>query len=250
MEETSNLQDWEILSSDSDGANSFTAMDDIIRSDYFSLDPNKLLHQNHPKNSMDSHQMEVPFQADESNFDLGLERTELGAQESEKEGSFLVDDSKMEVGFEGIEKGGSFLVDDPKMEVGIGEVDAIHQNSDENSDLRELREEGNNEKKVLIWWKLPLDILKLCASRVRTVWSVPIAAAFIGILMVVRRLYKMKYKSKRIPFKVTFEDKKAASKLLLRAAHLNEVVVRHMPVIRSPLLPSGGVTQWPAFGQD
>lgn len=244
MEETSNLQDWEILSSDSDGANSFTAMDDIIRSDYFSLDPNKLLHHNH-----DSHQMEVSFEADESKVDLCLERTDLGAQESEKGGSFLVDDSKMEVGFEGIEKGSSFLVDDPKMEVGIGEIDSIHQNSDENSDLRELREEGNTEKKVLIWWKLPLDILKLCASRAKTVWSVPIAAAFIGILMVGRRLYKMKHKSKRIPFKVTFEDKKAASKLLLRAARLNEVVVRHVPVIRSTLLPAGGVTPWPAFGQ-
>ena len=124
------------------------------------------------------------------------------------------------------------MASDSKMEVGFEEIDSISQNSDGASDQKKMTRErndeksqesgsdssigmsnsesisvGGGEKKVLIWWKLPLDILKLCASGVRPVWSFPIAAAVIAILMVGRRLFEMKHRSRKIPLKVSFEDK-------------------------------------------
>ncbi|MCL7042426.1 hypothetical protein MKW94_024912 [Papaver nudicaule] len=99
-----------------------------------------------------------------------------------------------------------------------------------------------------VWWKLPLELLKFCVFRVSPVWSVSIAAAVVGFVILKRRLYKMKHKTQRIALNVTLEDNKKVSQFMARAARLNEAfsVVKHVPVIR-PSLPAAGLTPWPVM---
>ncbi|CAN4081015.1 unnamed protein product [Withania somnifera] len=62
-----------------------------------------------------------------------------------------------------------------------------------------------------------------------------------------RRLYKMKKKTKVLDLKVTV-DHKNVSQFRSRAARLNGAfsIVKRVPVIR-PQLPAAGVTMWPAM---
>ncbi|MQM10394.1 hypothetical protein Taro_043288 [Colocasia esculenta] len=101
------------------------------------------------------------------------------------------------------------------------------------------------EKVGMAWWKLPMEILKFCAFRIKPVWSISVAAALVGFLILGRRLYKKKPKSRNIPLKVCVDDKKV-SQLMVRATRLNEAfsVVKQVPVIRSTL-SAAGVTPWP-----
>ncbi|KAJ4952104.1 hypothetical protein NE237_028936 [Protea cynaroides] len=106
---------------------------------------------------------------------------------------------------------------------------------------------GEEGKGKIVWWKLPFELLKFCVFRVSPVWSVSIAAAMMGVVILGRRLYKMKRKTRATPLKITVEDKKV-SQFMVRAARLNEAfsVVRRVPIIR-PSLPAAGVTPWPVM---
>ncbi|KAF8404020.1 hypothetical protein HHK36_008896 [Tetracentron sinense] len=66
---------------------------------------------------------------------------------------------------------------------------------------------SSEEKMRVVWWKLPLELFKLCFLRVSPVWSFSMAAAVMGFVILGRKLYKMKRKSRSIPLKVTMEDK-------------------------------------------
>ncbi|XP_047959787.1 uncharacterized protein LOC125205031 isoform X2 [Salvia hispanica] len=100
---------------------------------------------------------------------------------------------------------------------------------------------GELEKSGVVWWKMPMEFLKYCMMRMNPVWTVPVAAAFLGFVILGRRLYKMKRKSKGLKINVAVDDK--ASQVMSRAARLNEAfsVVKLVPVIR-PALPSVGST--------
>ncbi|CAA3015032.1 Hypothetical predicted protein [Olea europaea subsp. europaea] len=114
--------------------------------------------------------------------------------------------------------------------------------------------EGINEKETaksheivnrgVLWWKMPMEFMRYCVFRVSPVWTVSVAAAMIGFLIVGRRLYKMKKKTRALQIKVTVDNK--VSQVMNRAARLNEAfyVVKRLPIIR-PSLPAVGVTTWP-----
>ncbi|MCL7042166.1 hypothetical protein MKW94_007975 [Papaver nudicaule] len=107
---------------------------------------------------------------------------------------------------------------------------------------------GGDKRGGNVWWKLPLELLKFCVFRVSPVWSVSIAVAVVGFVILKRRLYKMKHKTQRIALNVTLEDNKKVSQFMARAARLNEAfsVVKRVPVIR-PSLPAAGLTPWPVM---
>ncbi|CAD5189531.1 unnamed protein product [Musa acuminata subsp. malaccensis] len=123
---------------------------------------------------------------------------------------------------------------------------ALEMSEKNNGSEKALTEGG--EKRRLVWWKLPFELLKFCAFRVKPVWSISIAAAILGILMLRKRLYRMKPKTRRIPLKVSLDEKRA-SQVKINAARLNEAfsVVRRVPIIRASL-PTGGSTQWTVVG--
>ncbi|KAF9670529.1 hypothetical protein SADUNF_Sadunf13G0078500 [Salix dunnii] len=103
------------------------------------------------------------------------------------------------------------------------------------------------EKRKVVWWKVPFEMLRYCVFRFSPVWSVSVAAAVMGFVILGRRLYKMKRKTKSLQLKVTVDDKKV-SHFMSRAARLNEAfsVVRRVPIVR-PLLPAAGVNPWPVM---
>ncbi|OAY83240.1 hypothetical protein ACMD2_06592 [Ananas comosus] len=106
------------------------------------------------------------------------------------------------------------------------------------------REEGG-----MVWWKVPLELLKFCVFRMRPAWSISAAAVILGFAVLGRRLYKMKQMKRSIPqLKISLDEKKA-SQFKARVARLNEAfsVVRRVPLIRAPL-PASGVTPWPVVG--
>ncbi|KAJ0960713.1 hypothetical protein J5N97_001409 [Dioscorea zingiberensis] len=165
--------------------------------------------------------------------------------------SFRAFDQKFESGFEGIGES-------------CQASDGIVVSESEGEELVEMRRgdgelekvgigigvgDGDGEKKGPVWWKMPIELLKFYLLRVRPSWSVSILAAIVGAVMLGRRLYKMKQKSRTVPLKVTLDDKKA-SLFMARAARLNEAfsVMKRVPVIRQPSVPAGGVTPWSVLG--
>ncbi|CAH8276836.1 unnamed protein product [Arabidopsis lyrata] len=102
---------------------------------------------------------------------------------------------------------------------------------------------GGGEEKGFVWWKIPIEVLKYCVLKINPIWSLSMAAAFVGFVMLGRRLYNMKKKSRTLQLKVLLDDKKVAN----HAARWNEAisVVKRVPLIR-PALPSsvGMMNQW------
>ncbi|GMY07930.1 hypothetical protein FCV25MIE_03169 [Fagus crenata] len=106
---------------------------------------------------------------------------------------------------------------------------------------------GEGERRTVVWWRVPFEVLKYCVFRVSPVWSFSAAAVVMGFLILGRRLYKMKRKSQSLQLKVAVDDKKV-SQFMSRAARLNEAfsVVKRVPIIR-PSLPAPGVAPWPVM---
>lgn len=124
-------------------------------------------------------------------------------------------------------------------------VQARGQGENEDVLIETMKSDGEERNRVAVWWKLPLDLLKYCLFRASPVWTLSVAAAMMGVVILGRRLYKMKRKSRTLQLKVTVDDKKV-SQFMSRAARLNEAfsVVKRGPIIR-PSLPAAGIAPWP-----
>lgn len=142
------------------------------------------------------------------------------------------------------------LPDSEKMERG-SLSDSVMETASEGCENSMIHGGGGSiedgEKKENVWWKMPVELLKFCIFRVRPVWSLTIAAAMVGIVLLGRKLYGMKHKSRSVALRIAIDDKKI-SQFASRTALFNEAmsVVRRMPIIR-PSLPAGGVTQLAAL---
>uniref|UniRef100_A0ACD5ZBF9 Uncharacterized protein n=1 Tax=Avena sativa TaxID=4498 RepID=A0ACD5ZBF9_AVESA len=99
------------------------------------------------------------------------------------------------------------------------------------------------EGKVLVWWRLPFRLIHYCAWKVKPVWSISIAAAFLGIVVLGRRMYRMRRKTRGLPqIKIAFDDKRA-SQFADRVARLNEafLIAKRVPALRTS---SGAALPW------
>lgn len=85
---------------------------------------------------------------------------------------------------------------------------------------------GEGEKRMVLWWKVPLEVLKYCVFKVSPVWSFSVAAAVMGLVILGRRLYRMKRKSQSLQLKVALDDKVSYCNLLL--ANLITIVLHFM----------------------
>ncbi|CAH8282630.1 unnamed protein product [Eruca vesicaria subsp. sativa] len=108
-----------------------------------------------------------------------------------------------------------------------------------------VRSGDESKRREIVWWKMPFVLVKYYAFRIGPVWSVSMAAAVMGFVLLGRRLYHMKKKAQRFHLKVAIDEKKV-SRVMSQAARLNEAFteVRRVPVIR-PALPSPGA--WPVL---
>ncbi|KAK6116726.1 hypothetical protein DH2020_049546 [Rehmannia glutinosa] len=183
---------------------------------------------------------------------------------------------KKEVSVEGIgeileEKGedlGKFCLDSSGMEVSSPKNEDVPENSRvgmevsvEKNENEKIQSAGGNveddtgnkktgevEKRSVVWWKMPMEFLKYCVFRMSPVWAVSVAAAMMGFVILGRRLYKMKKKTRGLEIKVTVDDKKV-SQVMSRAARLNEAfsIVKRVPVIRPSLPAVSSTNAWPVM---
>lgn len=146
------------------------------------------------------------------------------------------------------ENANSVALEEEKNERGLADA-RVENEGFESVEIEARREvEAEEEKKkAVVWWKVPIEFLKYCVFRASPVWSLSVAAAVMGFVILGRRLYKMKKKTRGLEIKVTMDDKKI-SQFMSRAARLNEAfsVVKRVPVVR-PSLPAAGVTPWPVM---
>nr|ACU16898.1 unknown [Glycine max] len=133
--------------------------------------------------------------------------------------------------------------------------------SDSDSDIprsEPVVEEAQEEKiqqvvekdKRLVWWKVPFEVLRYWVNPLplSLPLSVAAAAAFLGLFLLGRTLYRMKRKTQTFNLNLALDDKKV-SQLMGRVARLNEAfsVVRRVPIVRSPSLPASSVTLRPVI---
>ncbi|CAK8564725.1 unnamed protein product [Lathyrus sativus] len=127
-------------------------------------------------------------------------------------------------------------------EVGFGSEEKAEEVEEEEKEVK-----GDNER--LVWWKVPFEVLKHWVSPllIPLPLSVAAAAAFLGLLILGRRLYKMKRKTQTLKLNLALDDKKVAQ-LMGRVARLNEAfsVVKRVPVVR-PSLPAPAITLRPVM---
>lgn len=71
----------------------------------------------------------------------------------------------------------------------------------------EAEEEEEQKKKTVVWWKVPIEFLRYCVFRASPVWTLSVAAAVMGFVILGRRLYRMKKKTRGLELKVTMDDK-------------------------------------------
>ncbi|XP_062073151.1 uncharacterized protein LOC133777518 isoform X2 [Humulus lupulus] len=258
----------------------------MIRSDYFSLDNQgrvaAAVVSEEVSDSVESDNPSWIDPAPDTRFgsinpgepwsDSGSDRSDdrkLTEFDAKKELDFL-ENAKSQVGFEGIgeiqtlsketrefwsDTGGDDGIPPKGTGMSVGdsatELEGEGAAANESGAIDEMKPEdksndGKVEKRAVAWWKVPFEVLKYCAFRVSPVWTFSVAAAMLGIVMLGRRLYKMKRKSRSLQLKVTMDDK--VSQFMSRAARLNEAfsVVRRVPIIR-PSLPATGVAPWPVM---
>ncbi|KAK9111400.1 hypothetical protein Scep_018919 [Stephania cephalantha] len=223
---------------------------DLIKSDYFAVESEK------------KRGVEVGSSSDDKigGFDVkgevGIEGIEETAAKVNDLGEFVVDSEEIRV-FEGDQKRG--FGEDELGKEGSEEIEAIQSSEselvDEGSEVSSERSASSGgvvvvegaigemksieeEKKQMVWWKLPIELFKFCIFRVSPVWSFSVAAAIMGIVILKRRRQKMKPKSRSLQVKLSFDEK--------TVSRFNEAisVVRRVPIIR-PSLPAAGLSPWP-----
>ncbi|XP_076949438.1 uncharacterized protein LOC143622082 [Bidens hawaiensis] len=232
------LHDWEVLDHSSplqataylDGIERDS--EGIIKSDYFSLDSHKY----HRDDVTDQASVESdnPSWIDpvcDANYSI----TKPVSEASSTDGSELVASNEAGPVEPLSEKIDEQSVDSGEVVEGLGVGDVKAGGGDEKNSV------------MAVWWKLPVDLLKYCLFKASPVWTFSVAAAMMGMVILGRRLYKMKQKTRTLQLKVAVDDKKV-SQVMSRAARLNEAfsVVKRAPIIR-PSLPAAGITPWPVM---
>jgi hypothetical protein len=225
------IQDWEILQSsrsttEDDNSRSLEEIDDgtqgMIRFDHFSLENQSglsRLEANDEDGSVQSGSpgwiepsSDVPYGPkhfselwsdsssdrlddqrlvdDDVNNEMGIERNEVGIveySESIAQDMDLIssDERKEESLLHPVEGEGNSVSIDPGVKSGG----------------------GGGEEKGFVWWKIPIEVLKYCVLKINPIWSLSMAAAFVGFVMLGRRLYNMKKKTRSLQLKVLLDDK-------------------------------------------
>ncbi|KAK9076177.1 hypothetical protein SSX86_004510 [Deinandra increscens subsp. villosa] len=260
------LHDWEVLDdSNSDQDTAYLdgierGSEGIIRSDHFSLDSLNFSATQVPDVSdhvsVDSDNPSWIDPVCDANYSTTEPIGEFSSTDgSSDDGKYGESDSNRELG---VVEFASRQVDCADLLPDSDEDDAkssVCEKIDEESEqIVEGRDEGNNENMkadgeersvVAVWWKLPFDLLKYCLFRASPVWTLSAAAAMMGVVILGRRLYKMRQKTRTLQLQVTVDDKKV-SQVMSRVARLNEAfsVVKRAPIVR-PSLPAAGIAPWP-----
>ncbi|KAG6522919.1 uncharacterized protein LOC122053306 isoform X2 [Zingiber officinale] len=124
---------------------------------------------------------------------------------------------------------------------GTGFVKPDEQNYNSSMEIGDKENEDDSghalanggEKKGVVWWKLPFELLTFCALKAKPLWSISIAAAVVGVWMLKKRLYRGQ-KTQIVPLRIILHEKKALQ-LKIHAKRLDEAynIARRVIVVRS-----------------
>ncbi|KAK9110908.1 hypothetical protein Scep_018427 [Stephania cephalantha] len=254
--------EWEILGSDGSPRTPIEVEEygggggaqDLIKSDYFAVESEK------------KRGVEVGSSSDDKigGFDVmgevGVEGIEGTAAKVKDLGEFVVVSEEIRVfveddlGKEGSEENQAIQSSESELVDEGSEVSSERSGSSGDvvvveGAIGELKS-SEEEKKQMVWWKLPIELFKFCIFRVSPVWSFSVAAAIVGIVILRRRLQKMKPKSRSLQVKLSFDEKNdmkfSLNSYVQTVSRFNEAisVVRRVPIIR-PALPAAGLSPWP-----
>lgn len=263
--EAAEFQDWEMLpsnqASDSDqvtpdgSAGNTNGVDEVgsetigaIQPNYFSLDSQ--IRYMSTFTGTDGSEEDSEKSDNPSWIDPGSENNELTMKARPEFWSDSGSESevKTELGFEETksENGEAFPPDSVNFAAGQNSQVSVEETHENGTVEGAQRDAGDQKRNLGWWWKVPIQLVKYCAAfRVSPVWTLSAAAAVMAFVILGRRLYKMKKKTKALGLKVTV-DHKNVSQFTTRAARLNEAfsIVKRVPLIR-PQLPGAGDTVWP-----
>lgn len=227
--EEEDLFDWELLHvSDTESIDSFTSdekspssnvIDDgMILSDHFSVDSTdpSQYGSDSPYRMHNRVDIEVNSSSDRRSTDSGV-GYELGLNDSSSSCEVEVKVSDFEStkeklpDLERIEDlnvlGDSRILNGDEEKVSSEAIEVVDVNS------------GGDESKSreIMWWKMPFVFVKYSVFKVGPVWSISMAAAVVGLVLLGRRrrLYDTNKKTQRFNLKVTIDDKVRFIKLLL-----------------------------------
>lgn len=235
MDGSADLHDWELVHGSDFTDNYYMGVvvpdedssNVAIKDDYFAFDPSSIQH----------------LQSEESD-EGGIDSDNPSCADPDSDSNAFFETSKEHLGIAGmtfqIRSSGGFVSDEASdgqrslansehVELGSLESSAMEMGSEESdpgrgnlggdgegsdrSDSREMTEIGGDaginegEKREKTWWKVPLGLLKYCLVGMRPVWSISIAAAVVGLVMLWRKLYRMKQKNRSIPLRLTIDEK-------------------------------------------
>lgn len=234
-EEEIEAGEWEFIHNDNENENPIVELKNsdsdssIIRSDHFSINPIQINQIPNSISSSSSSNSEIDRNFDDSYVANQIYPNNLRRWNDSDSDSDVVSANNVAVA----------VIDDKEVvESGIDSAAVVE-------------EEGKEDEKRLVWWKVPLEVLKHWVNPFSVVsmpLSVAAAAAFLGLLILGRRLYKMKRKTQTLKLNLALDDKKV-SQLKGRVARLNEAfsVVRRIPVVRPSLPAASTITLRPVM---
>lgn len=232
-EEEIEAGEWEFIHNDNENENPIVELKNsdsdssIIRSDHFSINPIQINQIPNSISSSSSSNSEIDRNFDDSYVANQIYPNNLPRWNDSDSDSDVVSANNVADGVIDDKE----VVDDEVVESGI--------------------DSGKEDEKRLVWWKVPLEVLKHWVNPFSVVsmpLSVAAAAAFLGLLILGRRLYKMKRKTQTLKLNLALDDKKV-SQLKGRVARLNEAfsVVRRIPVVRPSLPAASTITLRPVM---
>lgn len=192
-------------------------IDSLILADYFSLDSLKRYGQDLDDNK--SAVSDNPSWIDPAGLEenpsryLNKESTDFWSDSSSD--SFLVR-NEMNVQADEAELLGKVQADDTE---GEGEGEGEQRRRDE-----------IDKMKSVVWWKMPLNYHYYFVFRMSPVWTVSVAAAFMGFVILGRSFYKMKKNKKKargLQIKVAVDDKVNSFLLLLNPTLLLSLYIMY-----------------------
>lgn len=234
--------EWEFIHNDNENENPIVELKNsdsdssIIRSDHFSINPIQINQIPNSISSSSSSNSEIDRNFDDSYVAKQIYPNNLPRWNDSDSDSDVVSVANVA---NNVAVG---VIDDKEV------VDEVVESS---IDSAVVEEEGKEDEKRLVWWKVPLEVLKHWVNPFSVVsmpLSVAAAAAFLGLLILGRRLYKMKRKTQTLKLNLALDDKKV-SQLKGRVARLNEAfsVVRRIPVVRPSLPAASTITLRPVM---
>ncbi|KAJ1685958.1 hypothetical protein LUZ63_017348 [Rhynchospora breviuscula] len=199
MADTTELSDWELLQSNAPDSSA-------IRSDYFSLPPEK----------------PIPSSSEE-------ETTDEGGIDSDNPSSHgeIGSDPIHETSFQGIE------CSDPSS--GSGEVEKRGEVMEEKGTEEENSSLGKKRGSL---WEMPWEIVKFCLTKVKPAWYIPLAGAILGLVLIGRRMYRIREQKRSASVRASMDGKRV-TKFAVRAMPVNEAL-NPVPILRTS--PLAGVT--------